>query len=151
VLSVRARRAPSTIIEPVQVQNSLFPYKSRSLNRPATRRGPAKHNSIHLAEMNTVCFAHHPTQVTIALLPPFTIWLPTGMPTLPQPLSMLVSPLIRHDIYPAAGQRGKNNEENTWTLLGGLLLLCLFLCFVVLYPWSSQKVPDTDIAIPNPA
>jgi hypothetical protein len=134
VLELLERGEHGPLSSTLQVQNSPFPFKSRSLNRLATRRGRNKHNSPPTSydEVNTICHTHHPTQISITP-PPLTIWLPTGMPTSCQPLSQWsVSPLIRHDIHPAAGQRGKNNE-NTWTLLGGLLLLCVSMCFVVLY------------------
>ncbi len=53
VLGARSRRAPSTIIKSVQVENSLFPLKSRSLNCTTARRGTTKHNFSYTAVNTT--------------------------------------------------------------------------------------------------
>ena len=57
---------------------------------PSNKKRPHQAQLFHppLTEVNTICLAHHPIQVTITP-PPLTIWLPTGTPTLRQPLSML--------------------------------------------------------------
>lgn len=61
-----------------------------------------------------------------------------------------VSPLIRHDTYPAAGRRGKNNKEHLDSLGRPLAIMCVSVFRDLVPIGVVGGFPDADIAVPSP-
>jgi len=64
---------------------------------------------------------------------------------------MLCSPLIRHDVYPAAGRRGKNNEENHLDSFGRpLAIMCVSVSPRLVPIGIVRGVPGYGYHYPQP-